>query len=198
MLEIKIIQSSDELEKTEKIHIGYELWGTENMPETYARMGFVPEDGFYVKMVCMEQNPLRTYTKNQDPVCLDSAMELFLKLPSVSEEYMNFEMNANGAFLTAHGPNREKRTPFDKRQIEIMQHRADIAKDSWSMQFRIPMEILEATYGTIELKKGSTFHCNLYKVCQGRVPYQFGAYAYIPLEEPSFHEPEYFAEAVLV
>ena len=68
MLEIEIIHTPEELENTAKISVKYELWGTENMPETYAKMGYILHDGFYVKMVCMEKNPLRKYKNHKDPV----------------------------------------------------------------------------------------------------------------------------------
>ena len=44
MLEIEIIHTPEELENTAKISVKYELWGTENMPETYAKMGYILHD----------------------------------------------------------------------------------------------------------------------------------------------------------
>lgn len=198
MLEIKILQSRKELERTDKIYVGYQLWGTKNMPETYAHIGYVPDEGFYVKMVCQEKDPLRKYTNHMDPVCLDSAMEIFFQMPQFSDEYLNFEMNANGVMLTAHGPNRAKRTTFTLEQVEAMQCQAEMTEENWWVSYLIPESVLQSVYGDICLERGSQFLINFYKVCEGRIPGEFGSYTYIPLEHPSFHETEYFAEAVLV
>ena len=198
MLEIEIIHTPEELENTAKISVKYELWGTENMPETYAKMGYILHDGFYVKMVCMEKNPLRKYKNHNDPVWQDSAMEIFMQIPELSKEYMNFELNANAAILTAHGYNRSERTVFEDEFIESMRSRSEITEEGWTVWYRIPEKMLARVYGTINLKKGSTFRINFYKVCEGCTPGEFGSYTYIPLKEPSFHEPEYFAEAILV
>lgn len=72
-------------------------------------IGFIPRDGFYLKLVCEETNPLRTYTKANDPVYQDSAMEVFLMFDSEGEKahkgvYINLEMNSNGAFLQVMDP----------------------------------------------------------------------------------------------
>lgn len=198
MLEIKIIQTPEEVETLERIEVGYQLWGTKDMPETYARMGYIPDDGFYVKMVCMEKNPLRKYKNHKDPVWQDSAMEIFMQLPEYSKEYMNFELNANAAILTAHGYNRDERNIFADELIESMQSRSEITEEGWTVWYRIPEKMLKCVCEAIKLKKGSTFLINFYKVCEGRTPGEFGSHTYIPLEHPSFHEPEYFAKAVLV
>ena len=77
-LQIAIMKNAAELETTQPFVIDSFLWGTESIPRTYGYLGYVPDDGFYLKMVCEEENPLRTYTEYQSPVCLDSAMEAFL------------------------------------------------------------------------------------------------------------------------
>ena len=79
-IEVPVIESADELEKVQPFFVEHLLWGTKQIPETYGYLGFVPSDGFYLKMVCKEKDPLRVYEKNQDPVYRDSAMEAFFSL----------------------------------------------------------------------------------------------------------------------
>ena len=55
------------------------VWGTEKIAKTYGYIGFVPGEGLYIKLVCVEKNPLRIYKKDQDPVYKDSAMEAFFQ-----------------------------------------------------------------------------------------------------------------------
>ena len=198
MLEIKIIQSPEDGEGLERIEVGYQLWGTKNMPETYAKMGYILDDGFYVKMVCMEKNPRRNYKNHKDPVWQDSALEIFMQLPEYSQEYMNFELNANAAILTAHGYNRSERIIFADTFIESMNSRSEITDEGWAVWYRIPEGLLQSICEGLKLEKGSTFLVNFYKVCEGITPGEFGSHTYIPLEQPSFHEPQYFAKAILV
>ena len=72
------------------------MGGTKEIPATYGYMGFVPGDGFYIKMVCEEKDPLRAYENDLDPVYRDSAMEAFFMFESEKERsglatYLNFE-----------------------------------------------------------------------------------------------------------
>lgn len=198
MLEIKIMQSKEELLLTSPIPLAVEMWGTEKMPKTWAYMGYVPREGFYVKMICEERNPIRRFTQNQDPVCQDSAMELFLLLSEYGDAYMNFEMNGNGAILTAYGPNRQQRTSLTDEQIETLERSVEIGDTSWSISFKVPEELMKTVYGKVDLKKGSRFVLNFFKVYEGGEPCQYGAYADILIPNPSFHEPEYYADAILV
>ena len=78
-MKIKIIKNAVELMNVEPYQVDCLLWGTKKIPKTYGYLGFVQGDGFYLKMICEEQDPLRTYTKEQDPVYQDSAMEAFFQ-----------------------------------------------------------------------------------------------------------------------
>ena len=114
-IEVPVIESADELEKVQPFFVEHLLWGTKQIPETYGYLGFVPSDGFYLKMVCKEKDPLRVYEKNQDPVYRDSAMEAFFQFDSEGERnasalYLNFEVNANGALRAEYGEGRIYRT----------------------------------------------------------------------------------------
>ena len=72
----------------------------------------------YLKLVCLEKNPLRIYKEDQDPVYKDSAVEAFFRFNSGDgsrqDIYLNFEMNANGAILAGYGKNKTERTPFEE------------------------------------------------------------------------------------
>ena len=96
---IKVINSKDELEALEPFRVEYLLWGTKRIPKTYGYLGFVRDEGFYLKMVCEEKEPLRTYENVLDPVYRDSAMEAFFQFEHENggrriTPYLNFEVNA--------------------------------------------------------------------------------------------------------
>ena len=78
-MEVRQIENKELLESAELFKIENLLWGTEKIAKTYGYIGFVPGEGLYIKLVCVEKNPLRIYKKDQDPVYKDSAMEAFFQ-----------------------------------------------------------------------------------------------------------------------
>ncbi len=72
-MKVEVINSAKELEKLSPFHVECLLWGTKEIPATYGYIGFVPGDGFYIKMVCEEKEPLRAYENDLDPVYRSTA-----------------------------------------------------------------------------------------------------------------------------
>lgn len=199
---VEMICSSNDLEKTEPFYVDKLLWGTKEIPKTYGYIGFVPEDGFYLKMVCEEKDPLRTYTDDRSPVYRDSAMEAFLLFESGRERtgvhtYLNFEMNANGALLAAYGKERTYRSYFSREECQTFECRARVEEEKWSVTLRIPVSALEQIYGPLDLKEGSTFSCNFYKISETKEIEHYASYSPILSDTPSFHVPEFFETAVI-
>lgn len=201
-IEVPAISSAEELENVEPFRVEHLLWGTTQIPETYGYLGFVPSDGFYLKMVCREKNPLRVYEKNQDPVYRDSAMEAFFQFEPEREGrgsavYLNFEVNANGALLAEYGSGRAFRTQFNREELDAFGCAAAVEEGRWSFQMHIPLWVLDEVYGTLDMKRGSRFTCNFYKISESKEIEHYAACFPIRSEIPSFHMPEYFGEAVI-
>lgn len=202
-MEVSVIRSAKELERVEPFRVEYLLWGTKKIPDTYGYLGFVPGEGFYLKMVCEEADPLRTYTNALDPVYRDSALEAFFEFEAAKERivppiYLNFEVNANGALLAAYGTRRTYRTYFAKEEMDSFDCKAQIDADKWSMSLHIPIGILEKIYGPLELKVGSEFTCNFYKISEAKEMEHYASCFPILSEIPSFHMPEFFGTAKIV
>ncbi len=200
MMKVKILNKPDELNMTAPFEICHLLWGTKSIPHTYAYLGFVPGDGFYLRMVCEESNPLRTYTHANDPVFQDSAMEAFLHFDpkdSFSPVYLNFEMNANGALLAGYGQQRTYRSYFNEAEHKEFNCRSYIEANQWTSEIRIPVHILKQIYGHLSFKAGDTFSCNFYKISETAEIEHYASYSPILTSTPTFHVPEYFATAVL-
>lgn len=201
-IRVPMIKSAVELEKIEPFRVEQLLWGTKAIPKTYGYLGFVPGDGFYLKMVCEERDPLCTYETDQDPVYRDSAMEVFLQFDSDKyrggqEIYANFEMNAYGALLAAYGEGRTYRSYFGKEEMKAFACKAVKEEDRWSVSLKIPLAILEKIYGPLSLGEGSTFRCNFYKISETEEIEHYASYSPIKTEVPDFHLPEFFATAKL-
>lgn len=202
-MNVKIMENAEALDKTEPFQVNCLLWGTKSIPKTYAYLGFVPGDGFYLKMVCEEKNPFRTYKNDRDPVYRDSAMEAFFQFESGKSRsnrgtYVNFEANSNGALLAAYGENRTYRSYFGAEEIRAFDCKASIEENQWNITLRIPIDILEEIYGPLHLGAGSRFRCNFYKISETEAIEHYASYSPVKSKVPSFHLPEFFAFAEIV
>ena len=151
-MKVKIIQNEAQLESLEPFYVDKLLWGTKSVPKTYGYIGFVPGDGFCLKMVCEEKEPLRQYSKDMDPVYRDSAMEAFFLFEPRRENleslpYINLEANANGALLAAYGQERLYRSYFSRKEYKQFKCRAKIRENDWTLSIKLPIRVLERVYG---------------------------------------------------
>lgn len=192
---VEVIGSKRELEEVEPFYVEQLLWGTRFIPKTYGYLGFVPKEGFYLKMVCEEEEPLRTYENVLDPVYRDSAMEAFFQFGSLV--YLNFEVNANGALLAEYGSGRTCRSHFTKEELKAFGCSAELEEGQWSFQMHIPLWILDEIYGSLDMGRGSRFTCNFYKISEAKEIEHYASCFPIRSEIPCFHMPEYFGEAVI-
>lgn len=201
-MKVGIIQNEAQLEALEPFYVDKLLWGTKSVPKTYGYIGFVPGDGFCLKMVCEEKDPLRRYSKDMEPVYRDSAMEAFFLFESRrgnlgSLPYINLEANANGALLAAYGQERLYRSYFSRKEYRQFKCRAEIREDDWTFSIKLPIRVLERVYGPLDLGEGSSFTCNFYKISETKEIEHYASYARIESEVPSFHLPEFFERAVI-
>ena len=202
-MKVKIIQNEAQLESLEPFYVDKLLWGTKSVPKTYGYIGFVPGDGFCLKMVCEEKEPLRQYSKDMDPVYRDSAMEAFFLFEPRRENleslpYINLEANANGALLAAYGQERLYRSYFSRKEYKQFKCRAKIRENDWTLSIKLPIRVLERVYGPLHLGDGSSFTCNFYKISETKEIEHYASYSRIESKVPNFHLPEFFEKAVIV
>ena len=200
-MKIKIIKHPDELNTCNTFSVDCLLWGTRKIPRTYGRIGFVPEEGFYLSMTCEESSPRRTYTESNSPVYRDSAMEVFFCFAPggvFSDIYTNFEMNANGALLAMYGASRDCRTAFPPDGISQCNCRATVRENDWRLSLFIPLSILEEIYGNLSLEAGSYFSLNFYKLSESSDIEHYASFSPVHAPVPDFHLPQFFERAELV
>ena len=106
---VKTIFNKEEIESCQRFSMDHFMWTCLQKPEAYGWMGYLKDQGLFVKLVCKEKDPKRVYHNFMDMVCEDSAMEVFLAFPEKGEAltndvmYLNFEVNSNGAMYAAYG-----------------------------------------------------------------------------------------------
>lgn len=199
LYQVPILKNEAGLSACPELPIDQFNWGGDYRPVSRGRLGYLPSKGFCVKLECEESDPCRKYTKDGDPVYLDSAMEAFFCFCPAEDHpcYLNFEMNSNGALLACYGNDRQHRTPIPEEAKKGLTCHASIEETRWSVSLFIPLPLLEAVYPGLTLSAGSTFTFNFYKIKESEGLTHFASLAPIPTAKPDFHLPEYFAGAVI-
>ncbi|MEG2513586.1 MAG: carbohydrate-binding family 9-like protein [Acetivibrio sp.] len=196
---VKKIPSFTEIETCPPLPIDHVLWNTTYVPESYAQIGLLESYGFLIKLSCKEENPLTTYTNFNDPVFLDSALEFFFQPFPNRPEYINFEVNSNGALLSQIGTGKTHRKNISPKLLSLCNVEAEKKETHWSVLLCIPYSFLQEMYSlSLESFKGiNTFRFNCYKISEAKSNTHFLSAASIDSAVPNFHLPEFFACALV-
>lgn len=200
---VKRMKEKSDIEQCEKFFINQYMWNSTQEPKAYGWLGYLENEGLFVKMVCEEKNPRRTYVHHNDPVYEDSAMEIFLCFPKEGEDlsndcmYTNFEINSNGAMLANFGKGRKNRVSITEEQFVQTGVKAVIEEDKWYLEVLFPETYLKEICDFESVKNGSAFYCNFYKISESEETLHFGSFSPIISETPNFHLPVCFAQACI-
>lgn len=198
--QVKKISRKADIGQCERFDIDTYMWNSTREPKAYGRMGYLPGEGFYAELICEESDPKRTYVNYNDPVCRDSAMEIFLAFPEEGEAlsndvmYVNFEINANGALYAAYGKGRKNRKFMPETYWETSDCKAVVEDDRWRLSVLIPEAFLLKECGVKALDENTEFYCNFYKIAESPEILHFAAFHKIENETPNFHLPIFFAK----
>jgi hypothetical protein len=173
-------------------------WTNEYRPEAYVQIALLVNEGLVVSMTAIEQNPLRRYTKENDPVYKDSGLEVFINLAPSNEksEYMNFEMNAYGTLLSQFGTNKNRSFLSELTTYRAI-CKAEIGEKDWNVLLLIPMELICWFNDGKQLKQGDKFTFNCYKISEDPSIEHYASYSPIQNPIPNFHLPQFFGEAII-
>ena len=145
---------------------------------------------------------------DQDSVWEDSCVEFFFSgecpesvncLENKDVAYRNFEFNASGVCLSAFGTKSDREFLKTNEMGQILRFPGRLAtempqegsKFDWELAVAIPLALLG-------LEAGSSFWANFYKCGDLTTKPHFLSWKEISSEEPDFHLPEFFGEAVLL
>lgn len=172
--------------------------------ETYAKLVFVKGWGFLCQMTCIESDPAATYTKFDDPVCLDSCMEFFAIWDNTSDQYLNIESNSIGTMCIGFGPGREYRRSALRylKEEEMFKMNPVVEDGRWTLTMEIPVEKLQKFYKDLTAEtfvSGYTFKGNFYKTGGADITgnEHYAMWNEVGTENPDFHRPEYFGKFII-
>lgn len=175
------------------------LWNNnEYRPETFVTVGY-DEGGYKVHFVSYETDLKCVETEHNTEIFKDSCMELFMQFaPETDENYINFEINPNGAVYCALTTNRETYQKVAPSIIDTLGVKTKIYDDRWEIDYYISKEYIQNLIPTYEHKEGIVIRGNFYK-CGDKERYpHHGCFNKIEWEKPDFHRPEFFVEFKLV
>ena len=194
---VKVRKTS--IDQAEKFQLPHKLWGTEAYkPNVYVQLAY-DDEGITVRFtVDGESNPLRNKNAHFSYVHEDSCVEWFVNfLPEKCDRYFNFEVNANGVMNVSFRKDRYDKQDLSLQDIAFMEINTSIHETYWTVSYKVPFDLIRKYIPEYRYRDGMKIRTNFYK-CGDHTEYpHYGVWNAIPLENPDFHQPDYFGEVVL-
>lgn len=164
---------------------------------TFFRMCFVKNKGILLKMRT-DETDLRAVNKNTDEnMWEDSCMEFFICPFAHRDEYLNFEMNPNGAYLCQYGKGRENRV-FASTLTDIKAEvSAEKDENGWSLELCVPEKMITEIFGESFEASACTLKGNFYKCGDLTSKPHYDSFNEMTSLPPGFHNPERFGEIII-
>ncbi|MDR3344531.1 MAG: carbohydrate-binding family 9-like protein [Oscillospiraceae bacterium] len=165
----------------------------------------IKDDGIYAELWSAEENPRSRHIKRDRPVYEDSCLEIFLQPQLADARYINLEANELGTLWSAIGEQRGGRSFLKALTASaVITGRTDelswqhFGRGGWGVQFIIPLELLQALYGSgFNFYDGQVMRGNFYKCGdKTKIPH-WGAWSPVTTNPPGFHNPDCFGEIIL-
>lgn len=173
-------------------------------PVVKAKMMYDDENIYVIFQV--KDQFVRCLTKEYNgPVWEDSACEFFFSPDSgFPEKYFNLEMNCGGTPLMHYNmiPRKESKQLdiADIKKIEIAHSLPQIIDPemsnpvTWTLEYRIPLVMLEKYSGVTRPGKGVEWRANFYKIAENNSNRHYITWSFIENPKPDFHKPQFFGK----
>ena len=163
------------------------------------------DEYLFVKFYVKERETLGRYENDNEPMYLDSCVEIFLS-PEGAGHYYNFEFNCLGNCLAQVGPDRANREVLDPGCLEKIVRVPSLGQrtccihnegtlteiEPWNLLVAIPLSCF--IKDDLNSFKGQKFTGNFYKCGDDLSIPHYLSWSRIETESPDFHRPEYFGE----
>lgn len=174
--------------------IGNFLWDSAAEYNVYFKMCFLKGEGIALRMRC-DETQLRAEGKvRDDRVWEDSCMEMFLCPFEHRDEYVNFEINCKGVYLSQFGLTRENRV-FIKELTDIEADvKTDITPEGWSLEAFVPCRLISEVFGEEFAADKCSIKGNFTKCGDLTVNPHYESFARLSTLDFGFHNPGLFAK----
>lgn len=177
--------------------LGYSNWDSKAHYDTFFKLCFVKNKGVYLRMRTNETELRRQGTKRDDNMWEDSCMEMFLCPFSHKEEYLNFEMNPNGAYLCQFGKGREGRIFLSSLTQKEATVTATVTSEGWALELFVPESLISEAFGEPYSVKADTVKGNFYKCGDLTLKPHYDSFSKMTTLPPGFHNPDCFAQIII-
>lgn len=191
--------------QVEPLQISLPHWPcqSEHLPLTEVKMQYDPEN-IYVIFRVQDRYVRAVATGINGQVWKDSCVEFFFSpYPGTGNSYLNLEVNCNGIPLMQHHEGPRAGTHFldveQCRKIEIASSIQCAVENeiteplTWTLEYRLPFEILAAYPEFVKPAPGLCWKANFYKCADESSHPHWMAWSPIDRDQPDFHCPEYFS-----
>lgn len=165
-------------------------------PETFCKIGLVV-DSLVAMLKCYEEAPRAVYENRDDPIYLDSCLELFVAPVEGRAEYINVECNSKGAFLCEFGDSKYNRRL--SADLAVFSPGVDtfFGNDSngsfWGVRVELTKDFICEIYELDGFSFGN-IRANFYKCGDGCEVAHYVAFSPVTTLPPGFHNPDCFVE----
>ncbi len=176
------------------------------MPETEAKLAY-DQHHLYGIFQVKDRYVISEETKTNGPVSRDSCVEWFFA-PNEDNplQYFNIEINAGGTTLFHHVTvPRKEYLVIDEEDISKITVATslpsvispEITSDTtWTVEFKIPISLLEKYSKVSAPKKGVEWRANFYKTANRNSNPHYITWNKVENPRPDFHLPQYFGKLI--
>ena len=183
-------------------------WGN---PNAYAGRAWAyiaySREALHVAFQVCEPAVKASYTRPNDPVSADSAVEFFFRpLPDACAPYINCELNALGTMLAKYSQklgdfiyiDRTDDTRFHIHTDFVPGEKGPQKEIRWNLSFRMPYTVIRRYYPDAVFERGSILRANFHKCGHETEKPHYLVWNCIDGEpEPQFHAPSSFGPILL-
>lgn len=161
------------------------------------------EDNVYVIFRVKDRYVRSLVQEYNGNVSGDACVEFFFAPDAeFPERYFNLEINAGGTpllfYVTQPWTEFVKLDPIDIKQIEIAHSLPSVVDPeitepvTWTIEYRIPLSMLERFSNVSRPNKNTTWRANFYKTASRSSNPHWMTWSYVDNEKPNFHLPQFF------
>lgn len=173
-------------------------------PEVKAKIMY-DNDNVYVIFQVKDKYVRCVTNKYNGPVFRDACVEFFFAPDSSAHEsYFNLETNCGGTALMEYHrvPKIEtKSIPVEDIKTIEMAHSLPEFIDpemtdpvTWTLEYRIPLTLLEKHASITRPAKGVVWRANLYKIAENNSNPHYITWSVVKNDKPNFHLPQFFGK----
>lgn len=199
--ELKQYSSVDEFAKEEYMQMSSFHWESDPpyRPDCFCKIGIV-NDSIVAFLKCYESDPRAVYENRDDPMYLDSCLELFVACVKDRKEYVNVECNSKGAFLSEFGDgkyNRRLVADITSLSPEVCSFKGNDAKGAyWGVQIALSNAFVREIYELNSDFYFSDIRANFFKCGDDCEVQHYVAFAPVTTLPPGFHNPDCFVDFI--